>query len=57
MRKFLQILGLRTNCCNAKILNWHLNKYYCSQCKINLAKQDENLATKTIIVIKSRIAH
>lgn len=33
MKTILQMLGLRTICCNAKIVTWHSNKHYCENCE------------------------
>lgn len=38
MKSLLQIAGLRSSCCNAKIVVWHANKYYCAKCESWLYK-------------------
>lgn len=54
MKKLLQTLGLRTKCCNAKIITWHHDKHYCSACKQWLDKPAVAVET---VAVKSRIAH
>ncbi len=33
MKKILQYLGLRSSCCNARVITWHQNKFYCEECE------------------------
>lgn len=46
-QKFLVKIGLRTKCCQAKIMFWHHNQMYCQKC---LAKIDQQPKHKIITV-------
>ncbi|GAC1391948.1 MAG: hypothetical protein NVSMB46_06300 [Candidatus Saccharimonadales bacterium] len=47
LTKILQILGLRSQCCGAKIETWYIGKYYCQKCEAWLGKL-KTLETATI---------